>query len=256
MSIRQLSHISLAAALVGCGGHTLDVGSTEGGSGYGALGDDVGAGLPGSRVWNGTIENAQLSDGSNRLTMTLSMAPDGGATGTLLLGDGKLLQPATDPNVGYPPGEQFSIHGSLGYYEGFPYTIRDGQWNGSRLTFGLAEVELWRQWCSLQTPYLLAYREPDGGREYACAPNSGFGYSSDQMGCSVTDPSTMQDVPIDCGKLGLCENYTCECSATACRASSLIELGLTLDLTISGPTADGTISGELGDHAVHFVRAQ
>jgi hypothetical protein len=31
---------------------------------------------------------------------------------------------------------------------------------------------------------------------------------------------------------------------------------LSFDLTITGDNADGTISGELGDHNVHFVRAR
>jgi hypothetical protein len=254
MFIRHLCWISLAAAMVGCGGHTLDVGSMEGGSGPGDLGTDAGAAGPAGPVWNGTLENAQLADGSNRLTMTLSVAEDGGATGTLLLGDGALLQPPTDPDAGYPSGAQFSFPGGpLGFFEGFRYTMLDGHRSGSRLTFRVAEVELWTQWCPLQKSY-PAYRNPDdGGWEYMCTPNFGFG--NDGAGCHLEDPSTMQGIPVDCGKAELCNNYACACSASGCRVSSLsIGADIAFDLTISGTNADGAISGELGDHGVHFVR--
>ncbi len=253
MLTRDLCLISLVAAVLGCGGHTLDVGSTDGGSGAVDLRGDAGGGGPAGPVWIGTLENAQLSDGSNRLTMTLSIAADGGATGTLLLGDGARLQPPTDPSVGYPPGAQFTLGGPLPFFEGFPYTMLDGHRSGSRLTFHLAEVELWTQWCALQTPQRTTPDAQDGGARYACTP--GFGYNQDPMGCSVEDPSG-QEIPFDCGKAGLCNSYACDCSATRCVVSSLPGIGLSFDLTINGATADGTISGELGDHGVHFVRSQ
>ena len=256
MLTRNLCWISLATALLGCGGHTLDVGSMDGGSGAVDLRGDAGGSGPEGPVWIGTLENAQLSDGSNRLTMTLSVAGDGGASGTVLLGDGALLQPPTDPDVGYPPGAEFPPlpGGSLSFFEGFPYTMLDVHFSGSRLTFRLAEVELWTQWCALQTPYRVLPNDVDGGWNYECAPN--WGPSSDSMDCTTQDPSTLQDVPIDCGKAGLCISYACACSATRCTVSSLPGIGLSFDLTITGASADGTISGELGDHGVHFERSQ
>jgi hypothetical protein len=166
--------------------------------------------------------------------MTLSVGPDGVATGTLLLGDGALLAPPSDPNVGYPPGTQFPTFPSpLGFFEGFPYTMLDGHLNGSKLTFGLADAELWAQWCSLQK-LSSASPDPDGGVMYRC----GAGTNG--------DPSVSH--------FYLCSTYACDCSATACRGSQIAP-NLSFDLTISGTTADGDISGELGDHQVHFVRA-
>jgi hypothetical protein len=196
--------------------------------------------------------------------MTLSVASDGTATGTLLLGNGALLKPPTDPDVGYPPGVNFPMGGPLGFFEGFPYTMIDGRLSRSTLTFRVAEFELWKQWCSLQKPVFFV-RDPEGGVFYGCLPNGGG--SSFGGACSYQDPSTMQDVPVDCGRLILCElNSPCDCSATACGARDWMnpeafdqpgteEPTLSFDLTISGDTADGTLSGLLGDHAVHFVRA-
>lgn len=116
-------------------------------------------------------------------------------------------------------------------------------------------MELWAQWCALQRLYLL-FRDPDGGGSCSCGPNVGLS-EDPTSGCTSIDPVTMKEMPIDCGKAVLCERNTpCECLATGCRGSSSTEPDLTFDLTITGATADGTISGELGDHNVHFVRAQ
>lgn len=227
MSTRHLTCISLAITIAGCGGHTLDIGSTDGGPGSSNLREDAGANSLAGPMWNGTLENAQLSNGSNRLTMTLSVASNGVATGTLLLGDGALLPPPTDPDVGYPPGAQFPFPGGpLGLFEGFAYTMLDGNLSGSELTFRVAEVELWTQWCSLQTP-VRAMRDLDGGWEYRCV--SSFGANLVSTDCSTTDPSTMQRMPVDCGKAGLCDNYTCDCSASSCRVSSLTSPGMSVD---------------------------
>lgn len=220
MSIRELSSILVAAAIGGCGSRTLNVGSTSDGAAGG--------------VWNGTLENAQLSNGSNRMTMTLSVGTDGVATGTMLLGDGALLSPPSDPNVGYPPGAPGASDTiQLGFFEGFRYTMLDGHLNRSKLTFGLADAELWAQWCTLQK-LVGAFADQDGAVTYHCTGDGG--------------------AP-DFTHVYLCQSYACDCSATACRGAQVAP-NLTFDLTISGATADGTISGELGDHQVHFVRAE
>ena len=96
------------------------------------------------------------------------------------------------------------------------------------LTFQLEEFELWTQWCPLQTPVVLE-RGLDGGPEYHCAQTA-------------------------VGAPELCEDgHPCVCSATSCRVASS-SAGLSFDLTVMGTNADGTISGVLGDHEVHFVR--
>jgi hypothetical protein len=257
--------ICVAVALSACGGHTLDVGSAEGGPSTAADPEQDGATGPTGPVWSGVLENAQFSNGSNRLKMTLSVASDGTATGTMLLGDGALLQPPTDPNVGYPPGVMFPTAGPLGFFEGFPYTMLGGKRSGSTLTFRLGEYELWKQWCSMQKSYIEA-RYPDGGALYSCTPNAGPGFGGDgSCTINVTNPTTMQSVPVECGKAELCSNTPCVCSATACRVWDWMdpqvvdelagEPDLSFDLSINGATADGTMSGELGDHPVHFVRA-
>jgi hypothetical protein len=192
-------------------------------------------------------------DGSNALTMTLQVALDGTATGTLLLGDGSILQPATDPNVGYPPGVRFA--GSLPVVEGFSYTLVDGTLKNGRLTFHVAEIEVWTQWCAIQTAYAL---QPDGGGLYSCLPSGSTGFKGNA--CFAVDPTTMQNLPIDCGKSDLCSAFPgmapCQCSATGCLIDPSANSDISFDLMVAGAKADGTTSGGLGKGNVSFVRAQ
>jgi hypothetical protein len=248
MVITRTSSLWIPLVLASCGGNALNIGSTDGSSGP---------------VWNGSIDGVQLQDGSNRLSMTLSPATDGRVSGTLLLGDGALLQPAKDPNRGYPPGAMFS-NGlvPLGFFEGFPYPMADGSSTGSKLTFRVAEFDLWGQWCSLQTKTYLestpASRTADGGAVYLCVPSEPSSVVDLPPACSATDPATGNAIPVDCGKLGLCFHSAgpCDCTATGCSEMVTTDQAyINFDLVISGSHADGTISGWFGDHAVHFVRA-
>jgi hypothetical protein len=252
-----------ALAASGCGGRALDVGSIDGGLALTGRGVDAETDAPAGPLWNGTLKNAQLSDGSNRLVMTLSISADGVATGTLQLGDGQLLAPPTDPNVGYPPGVTFPSAGPLGYFEGFRYTILGGRLSGSDLTFRVAEFELWTQWCALQTTTYSwgEFPEDDAGPYYSCVPNWSWGGQEDG-GCTMQNPTTMADEPFDCGKITLCESSPCDCSMTGCHVKSETQPSLTMpflsfDLTMNGSTADGTMSGApFGNDVVAFVRAE
>ncbi|MGH7437063.1 MAG: hypothetical protein ACRENE_15420 [Polyangiaceae bacterium] len=97
----------------------------------------------------------------------------------------------------------------------------------------------------------------DGGPVYSCAPNTSG--TLGPTGCAYADPATGNDIPADCGKMELCSylKMPCDCSATSCSERvTTNQLYIAFDLVISGSRADGTISGALGDHAVHFVRAQ
>jgi hypothetical protein len=249
MVLSRSSSLWITLAVASCGGNALNVGTTDGGPESGASTGPA---------WSGTLDGVELQDGSNRLAMTLSLAADGRATGTLLLGDGALLQPATDPDKGYPPGVQFPLPGGpLGFFEGFRYPMEDGVSTGSTLTFRVAEFDLWAQWCNLETKtYLLApFESADGGTLYSCEPNASFNQNS--TACSFVDPGTGKEIPVDCGKFELCTgNSPCACSATGCReAMTSNQLYIEFALVISGSKADGTVSGALGDHQVHFVRA-
>jgi hypothetical protein len=243
--------------LVGCGGHSLNVGSNDGGA---ALDADTNAASPdpfadasptATQVWAGHFADHQLPNGSDALTMTLTFATDGSVTGTLLLGDGSVLQPPTDPNVGYPPGAPFS---GVTAVEGFPYTILGGILSGSHLTFHVDEEEAWVKWCALQTSYLVYSSDAGTGTDdwYECLPSEGVEYAP--TGCFQFDPVTNQMTPIDCGKLELCSSGPCQCSATGCQVNGTWESYISLDLTLTDTKADGTTSAAFGRYTVHFIR--
>jgi hypothetical protein len=244
MVLSRASSLWLTMAAAGCGSNALNIGTTDGGTA------SIGP------TWSGTLDGVQLQDGSNRLSMTLSLAADGSATGTLLLGDGALLQPPTDPDEGYPPGVQFPFPGGpLGFFEGFRYPMQDGISTGSMVTFRVAEFDLWAQWCMLQTRTYSDAVGADGGALYGCEPGAGGTFSRSPTGCSLAELGAPNAVPVDCGKFELCNNSPCDCSATGCReATTSNQPYLDFALVISGSKADGTASGALGDHEVHFVR--
>jgi hypothetical protein len=259
------------AALAGCGGHSLDVGSNDAGSTEAKdsepmllpLGPGPDASGATSQVWIGHLVNHQFANGSDALTMRLDFAPGGQVTGTLLLGDGALLQPPSDPNVGYPQGNQ----GVISLVEGFPYTILDGTLSGTHLSVQISEYEVWTQWCALQTPYLVqlgndagpggVYVGPD---IYACVPEGPVGgtFGFGPMGCELASNDGAIS-PLDCGKLRLCGGagpMACQCSATGCQVYSPPTPGTSLDLVLAPSTADGALTGEFGDDPVQFTRSQ
>ena len=252
-------------ALAGCAGHSLDIGSNDAGS-TGAtdsapsliLGPAPDASGVTKQVWLGHLVDQHFSDGSDALTMTIDFAPGGQVTGSLLLGDGALLRPPTDPNVGYPPGNQ----GVVTLVEGFPYTILDGRLNGSHLTFDVSEYEVWTGWCALQTAYLVWQGSDSGPPDvYECLPPGpdGGAVGAGPMGCEIATVDAAA-TPIDCGWLKLCGGFAgfgvCRCSATGCLVFSPQSPGPSLDLVLAGAKADGTMSGQVGDYNVQFTRSQ
>ena len=198
-------------AIAGCGAHSLDIGSTDAGLVADVevstlpLGPSLDAGGVTAQVWVGHLENHQFPDGSDTLTMTLDFAPGGEVTGSLLLGNGARLQPPTDPNVGYPPGNA----GAVTLVEGFAYTILDGILSGSHLGFHFSEYEVWSQWCALQTSYLYDPGSDAGpvpvAPSYGCVPvdEDGGALWFAPTGCGQLAADGGMST-FDCGKLRLC----------------------------------------------------
>jgi len=249
------------AAIAGCGGHSLDIGSNDGGGVADTesppllpIGPSPDASSVTEQVWIGHLVNHQLPDGSDALTMTLDFAPGGQVTGSLLFGDGTLLQPPTDPNVGYPPGNT----GAATLVEGFPYTILNGILNGSRFTFHVSEYEPWTQWCALQTSYLVASASDSGAPAlYQCIPNQNTEFGP--TGCNFYDPLDGALSPVDCGKLWFCGapgGGVCQCLATGCGVFSSASPLFSLDLVLAKTTANGTMSGDFGDYQVQLTRSR
>jgi hypothetical protein len=246
-----------------CDGHSLDVGSNDGGVVTGSaampllpLGPLPDANVT-KQVWTGHLVKDQFPDGSNTLTMTIEFGPGGQVTGSILLGNGAILAPPTDPNIGYPPGST----GLVSLVEGFPYAIQNAALEASHLALQFAENEVWTQWCALQTSYPFCPYGPscDAGMYDCLAPPVGsassFGLGPNGCGYFFPDGSLSA---IDCGKAMLCgggAEGVCQCSVTGCQVRSPGEFAF-LDLVLSDAKANGALSGRFGDYPVQFTRSQ
>jgi hypothetical protein len=204
-------------------------------------------------VWNGYIESYKFPSGSDAMVMNVSLSGTT-VTGTLVFGGAPAAPAPTDPNVGYPPGYGSGMGGgnTFGFAgEGFVYTIEQGHFDGSRFTFGVSTHELWSAWCKLQT---TTYLQQQGTNLYQCLPN--WGFSSGPTGCSQPNPQTGQSVPVDCGKLALCQmQMVCQCTATGCSLDPAMSVDVTFDMVVAPPKADGSTTGAFSDHNVHFTHA-
>ena len=210
-------------------------------------------------TWDGYAEAYTfMPDGSDRVRLTIAA----NGQGTFEVGNAALLQPPTDPNVGYPPGEPDPVIGpNPGLSGGALYPIYAARVQENRIQAGLKPNDYYGAWCTLQTPYrvLEGYTSSsvqgqdggqagvDGGRpsddggqpgagglvpifDYRCLPSLGGGVSGEGTAevCSIQIDSTDGSVSfqsVDCGKEGLCARNVCACTETLCTASPVVPAG-------------------------------
>jgi hypothetical protein len=308
-----LGGVGLLSAVCGsgCVPRELDIGSEEGGTAARATeaAQDASRGLvrdagssPGrgpvpdaieggnalrTQTWNGTLVDLPPSLGESKaISMTLRFAADETVTGTFLFGGWPVLDPPSDPNANYPalidslpvPFLTSSIV-PFPYLQHFPFTIRNGTLQGSRLRFELDILELWAQWCAIQTMvYALGpdgavpVPTPDGGAPATPAtlcvpggvrPNYSLDARSDllrDLACGLWDPDGGVWIPLDCGRLGLCK--ACKCTTNGCVEispdasvgfSSPVNTPLFFDVQIIGRTANGSVAGLTSVDAIVMV---
>ncbi|HLK41151.1 MAG TPA: hypothetical protein VKU41_30580 [Polyangiaceae bacterium] len=169
--------------------------------------------------------------------------------------------PATDPNVGYPPGvspsDYFSLEANVA--AGVDFRILDGVVGGGNFSFWFSSLDLWTGWCALQTPYARNVR---GQGVYRCAPETATPANTDvgklDLCSTATDTALCIDAngfsePCVClddagtysGSLPGCGRSVCECSATECHAD--VRSGEeNVSLAIEGTTLRGTIDDGVG----------
>lgn len=193
---RTLGVLLFAGATACSGGGSVDIGE---GTGQ-ALADYAAS-------WDGYAEAYTFSpSGSDRVRLVL----DESGQGTMQFGDGPLLPPPADPDVGYPPGDGAAFSGPAGprpvLREGFLYPVHETMVADKRLRLSVRVSDLYEAWCALQTPV------PLGQDAFGCLPNDGFSWTADS--CMVGS------MPVDCGKLSLClaGSGVCSCTATSCDA--------------------------------------
>jgi hypothetical protein len=200
-----------------------------------------------SQSWTGYVENFTFWSGSDQIKLDFATDSNGVAAGTIVFGMGAPPAPATNPNVGYPPGVGGGgLGGNTGserdsVAEGYTYQFDGGSFDSQRLRFTVLLSQLWSGWCALQTP-------PSDGSQ-GCFPNGGGG--KDSSGCYVNNQGAM--VAFDCSKFFLCVNQQpCLCDQSGCRASPSSPI-TQFDLFLSAGTMSGSAVGSFAGN-VHFVK--
>jgi hypothetical protein len=176
-------------------------------------------------VWTGYIENLQFTSGSDDVRVEI----DAAGAGSVRFGDAPDL-PAPDPAHTYPAGLDWGGPPGGLPYEGFDYAITSATVSADRLVFSVDPNELWGEWCALQTPIASVGAEP---AFFSCAPNS---YTTTPDGGCETG-----GVPIDCGKLVLCNPRVCACTESACTVAAGDPV--TFDVLVTAEGGHGSVTG-------------
>jgi hypothetical protein len=78
------------------------------------------------------------------------------------------FEPPSDASRGYPQGVGPELYGRLiGAVPRVPYRMLDGTYSEGRLSFWYSPVDLWQEWCALQTPFPY---DQYGRKGYRCVP--------------------------------------------------------------------------------------
>ncbi len=192
-------------------------------------------------LWKGYIE-AQPAPWDTILLDIQGVTETGTLCATMTLGKGTPPPPATNPDIGYPPGLIVNLTSFRPpIIEGFTYTLLDGTVQDGRARFGLPNNQPWRGWCALQAPIA----DPVNYR-YGCLPNTGAMVDPNTHECRIPlDGMDGMYVPVDCRKLTLCgPGSPCVCDAQGCDADPNGRYLFDLHFDVAsadgaGPTANG-----------------
>ena len=191
-------------------------------------------------------------------------ATNGGYTGTLyrevsLINKPQLqgpFAPPTDPAKGYPVELSPPEYGwARDFTPAVEYRIFDGLVRSGLFSFWVSPLDLWSEWCGMQTPYLW---NVSGKHRYRCVSQDATDANTDQgklaLCTSAEDLPVCKDasdyeapcVCLDDMKqfnftLPQCSLTYCECSPTECHAD-LRGTGVTSFLRVDGDTMTGSIT--------------
>lgn len=198
MTLRLAVLIPLAGAQACAQDSTVDLGKSVTGANLADYVDQ----------WDGYTEAREFVFGSDRVRLTIA----GDGQGTLMLGEAQAYPAATNPDVGYPPNEDYmlAIDNISSFRPGFEYPVHGVKVESSRIRFNVSLYEFFGSWCRLQVPV------PSGGSPgvYFCGPD---GYHSTAVGMCAWQGADGMDKPIDCSKAALCAGpRICVCTATSC----------------------------------------
>jgi len=192
--------------------------------------------------WSGYVENFHFRSGSDVVRIDITSVQGSTIEGTMRVGNGPTLPPASNPDVGYPTNvlEAPTFFGGYDFnlpFEGFEFAIHDAELTDHRLRFSIAPKELWKGWCELQA-------SSPGSGSYECVRNGGA-WEETSEGCFAGGQ------PVDCGYLALCESGVCGCREPGCAAARDVPA---FDLLVDQQRADGSIAFESTTYNVRLTR--
>lgn len=203
-------------------------------------------------VWRGEMEDYVFPSGSSTIFLYATLQMSGAVLGDLMFGDSTAEFPS-NPDVGYPVNVRFFVNSSHPEppeppYDGFAYTIFQGEFDGATLTFSLDPRQFWRDWCEQQPSLHLL----DGN--FSCGPVTPQTQHlpAEPDGTSwCFDASESGGPTTDCDKVALCAiqpsatvvSGVCDCFRSGCSVcSSPVTAPLRFDLRLDGDTLSGAIA--------------
>ncbi len=164
--------------------------------------------------------------------------------------------PAKDPTKGYPVELTPDQYGQArDFTPGVDYRLFDGLVRNGYFSFWVSPLDLWSDWCGMQTAYPWTI---SGKQRYRCVPQDATEKSTDEgklaLCTSAEDLPTCKDRygnenPCVCldgtgefnSAMPLCSLTYCECSATECHAD-VRGTAVTSVLSVDGDTMTGSIA--------------
>lgn len=185
-------------------------------------------------TWEGYVEAYSFMSGSDAIRVEIHS--DGCTpSATITFGEGEPLPPVEDPDVGYPFANTTNspFGGLVRWYEGEAYEAHSIEISKKRVQIDISMNDVWTEWCEMQTPYPM----DESGEGFMCVPNYGFSWSEE--GCVLSGPDG--GIPMDCGKIELCQFGPCLCDESGCGVPSGGDT--TLDVALDDGHLEGTFEG-------------
>jgi hypothetical protein len=200
--------------------------------------------------WVGRVQNYQFPSGSDLVHLSIEGADGTSFCGSITYGVAPHPPPATNPDVGYPPGVDIhQLRSTAAWhapYEGFNYRLMNATVQGNSIRFHTLPREVWKSWCVLQSSYLSIHGH------HRCIPNGMEATSREADGgaeCAVVDGSSR--TVVDCDKMLLCGGTSvfesvCQCNAVGCNASGQAWTFRDLTAVFDGVAMKGNLQIEGG----------
>jgi hypothetical protein len=197
-------------------------------------------------AWDGYVEMYAFASGSNRIRIRFDRD---GTSGVVIFGEGTPPPPATNANVGYPPGDWYTTtRWEELVLEGVEYRFDRATNTLTHVVVAPDMDQIWATWCGLQIPIFAA--QPPLPDWIGILPPFERIQTGDGT-CAYTDRRTGDRVAIDCARLLLAAPSPCDCTPDGCFVHHGWEF--MIDFQVSGDQGTGHIM-TYAWRALHMTR--